>query len=565
MDIEDLRSENERLTKDLQYAASIGQSFLEKNAELEAEMANVHSRYVVRIEKLEQECHSLRMKLDCSISAENSLNAEVDVLRDQLKRARESCSKSELASKKLEASLAEKQQSENDRTAAVELHLRTQVKALEEQLSESHKLNERLLAQDCNSMLSEEGGHTSVLAAREQELELLLKQVQAEVEALGASKHVLEAELAEAQGRLRETLDSLTVERAATLKAEREATELRAQLDALQLSQVDPKQRGNSLFSEVEDRRLKQERELLSLRTRFRALHEQESSLREEVRKSRAQMAQLMAAGGRRADARQVALLQDALARAKLDIAQLTRALPSQGSGARATSEAPSVPLSGLLEMERKKVEALERERLSLLRVQSESHVREDELLRELHKASLKAEALEARMLKMMAQKDDCSVGRKDAAIHEQLGVVEEEPPVLRERIVMSHAFRPECAGAPSSKRPKTSSREDKENTDKAPDNETQRGNTARDEAQRDEALVEHGQCDEAQRGRAEEVVRKPKVAFQDDAGEAANTAIDERASLGTKRKLRRGSVVVPQQKVESSSTQVEVQQCKQQ
>lgn len=73
---------------------------------------------------------------------------------------------------------------------------------------------------------------------------------------------------------------------------------------------MDPKQRGNSLFSEVEDRRLKQERELLSLRTRFRALHEQESSLREEVRKSRAQMAQLMAAGGRRADARQVVLLQ---------------------------------------------------------------------------------------------------------------------------------------------------------------------------------------------------------------------------------------------------------------
>ncbi|KAM7292558.1 protein Spindly-A [Ixodes scapularis] len=366
---------------------------------------------------------------------------------------------------------------------------------------------------------------------------------------LPASKRVLEAELAEAQGRLRETLDSLTVERAATLKAEREATELRAQLDTLQLSQVDPKQRGNSLFSEVEDRRLKQERELLSLRTRFRALHEQESSLREEVRKSRAQMAQLMAAGGRRADARQVVLLQDALARARLDIAQLTRALPSQGSGAGATSEAPSVPLSGLLEMERKKVEALERERLSLLRVQSESHVREDQLLRELHQASLKAEALEARMLKMMAQKDDCSVGRKDAAVHEQLGVVEEEPPVLRERIVMSHAFRRECAGVPSSKRPKTSSHEDKENTDKAPDNETQSGNTTRDEAQRDEALVEHGQCDEAQRGRAEEVVRKPKVAFQDDAGEAANTAVDERASLGTKRKLRRGSVVVPQQK----------------
>lgn len=66
------------------------------------------------------------------------------------------------------------------------------MKALEEQLSESHKLNERLLAQDCNSMLSEEGGHTSVLAAREQELELLLKQVQAEVEALGVSDNVVD-------------------------------------------------------------------------------------------------------------------------------------------------------------------------------------------------------------------------------------------------------------------------------------------------------------------------------------------------------------------------------------
>ncbi|CAN7998893.1 unnamed protein product, partial [Ixodes hexagonus] len=552
-------------------------SFLEKNAELEAEMTNIHSRYVARIEKLEQENHSLRMKLDCSASTENSLSAEVDILRDQLKRAKESCTKSELALKKLETSLVEKQQAEADKRAEVELDLRSRMKALEEQLFESHKLNERLLAQDCSSMMSEEGGHTSMLVAREQELELLLKQVQSEVEALRMGKRALEAELVEADSRLRETLDLLTVERGATLKAEREAGELRAQLDALQLSQVDPRQRGNSLFSEVEDRRLKQERELLSLQTRYRALHEQESFLRGEVRRTRAQMAQIISAGGRQADARQVVLLRDSLARARLDIAQLTKALASQGSGATITSGAPSVPLSGLLEVERKKVEALERERLALFRAQSEFHVREDELLREAHKASLKAEALEARMLKLVAQKDDrsvliliyISVGRKDATTHEQLGVVEEEPPVLRERIVMTQAFRPERVCTPSAKKLKTSYCEDQENIDKSRRSETQHDNATRDKVQCDEGPVEQGQCDRTQPGtvqlgRVEKAQRKPRVAFQDGTAEE-KTTVDGNASLGTKRTLRRGSVVVPQQKVENPSTQVDVSQCKQQ
>lgn len=172
-------------------------------------------------------------------------------------------------------------------------------------------------------------------------------------------------------------------------------------------SQVDMKRRGNSLFSEVEDRRLKQKQELLKMQTRFQAVHEEKTFLRDELRRTRNQMALLLATGERQADARHIRHLQDSLAIARADIAKLTNALSCQESLTALVGG--QVPLAGLLQMERKRVMTLEKERAALLAARVEQSLREDQLLKEAHQAALKAEAMEAKLLRLQLSKDECT------------------------------------------------------------------------------------------------------------------------------------------------------------
>lgn len=50
MNVDELKAENERLKKDLDLAANIAKTFIEKNSDLEKELEATHDRYVVKIE-----------------------------------------------------------------------------------------------------------------------------------------------------------------------------------------------------------------------------------------------------------------------------------------------------------------------------------------------------------------------------------------------------------------------------------------------------------------------------------------------------------------------------------
>lgn len=67
------------------------------------------------------------------------------------------------------------------------------------------------------------------------------------------------------------------------------------------------------------------------------------------------------------------------------------------------------MPLAGLLQMERKRVMTLEKERAALLAARVEQSLREDQLLKEAHQAALKAEAMEAKLLRLQLSKDECT------------------------------------------------------------------------------------------------------------------------------------------------------------
>lgn len=442
---EDLRVTVRQLEADLKQAAEIGKTLITKNGHLEEELEHTHKRYVAKVEKLEQELHSTRMKLECSIETEKCLSADLEHARDQLAKSKKESLAHQAALKKLQAVLDEKDNVLSDQAFVAEIEkLQKQVRRLEEQLCESRQMNERLLSHNTSATANSPDALDSSRAACEQEMQLVIGQLHNEIDELKAEKEAALQHLGEAEDRLKATLDDLSAQKTLCQNQEDECAELRAQLESLQMDQLDPKRRGNSLFSEVEDRRLKQEQELLSMRTRYRALQEQERFLREELRRTRNQMALILAMGSvNKADARQLRLLQETLTSTNAEISRLTGALARQTSDQASLDNILSDgnPLAGLLKMERQRVRELEKERAALLKSISERQLREDRLLRETHEAAQKAEALEARLLKAMVRKSEeqpLSAGleqRKE--VYENLGMVEDKPPVLREVIPM--------------------------------------------------------------------------------------------------------------------------------
>ncbi|XP_065286900.1 BICD family-like cargo adapter 1 isoform X2 [Dermacentor albipictus] len=406
---DDLYARVRQLEADLKQAAEIGKALLTKNGHLEEELEHTHKRYVATVEKLEQELHSTRMKLECSMETEKCLSADLEHARDQLAKSKKESLTCQVALKKLQAALDENDRTLSDQAFMAEKEkLQKQVRRLEEQLCESRQMNERLLSHNTSSTASSPDALDSSQAACEQEMQLVLGQLHDEIAELKAEKEAALQHLGEAKERLKATLNDLSAQKALFQKQEDECGELRAQLESLQMDQ------------------------------------EKERFLREEVRRTRNQMALILATGSvNKADARQLRLLQESLTCANAEISRLTGAL------ARQTNEQASLdntlldgnPLAGLLKMERQRVKELEKERAALLKSISERQLREDRLLRETYEAAQKAEASEARLLKAMVRKSEeqpLSAGfepRKE--VYENLGMVEDKPPVLREVIPM--------------------------------------------------------------------------------------------------------------------------------
>lgn len=532
---EDLRARVNELEANLRQAAEIGNVLITKNTHLEKELEETRERYFAKVEKLEQELHSTRMKLECSTETEKGLNADLEHAIDQLAKSKKESSAYKAALQKLQAAFDEKDSASSDQAQMADNEkLQKQIRRLEEQLCESRQMNERLLTHNTSASASSSEALESSRVVFEQEVQLLIEQLHNEIAELKAEKEAALQRLGEAEDRLKSTLDDLSAQKTLLQNQEDECAELRAKLESLQMEQLDPKRRGNSLFSEVEDRRLKQEQELLTLRTRYRALHEKERFLREEVRRTRNQMAMILATGSvKKADVRQLRLLQESLTSANAEISRLTGALARQTNEWTSQNDVPldGNPLAGILKMERLRVTELEKERATLLKSIAERQMREDRLLRETHEAAQKAEALEAQLLKAMVRKSEeqpLSAGfEHKTEVYENLGRGEETPPVLREEVIPIPNPRKVETSVTSASKPAYS-------------------------------FTDSGKTEPKARSDA-----RPKVTFEERCSKENEP--DTEAN-GKKKFKRRGTPVEPELQVQNSGRVVtEIPQCKQQ
>ncbi|XP_064481620.1 protein Spindly-like [Ornithodoros turicata] len=376
-EMDDFQIRIEGLESDLQTAASIGKALLEKNSKLEHELEETHRRYSERLEAKDDECYKLQRKLDCSLQMEKSLVTELESLKQELCRQKQNAEQqAQAAATKLRSALEEVQEqtaSARELSNSVE-HLQRQVTLLEAAATIQREPQEDAQEEDNTTrdqLAQVEAQHSHLLDLLRNTSEQLQ---QAQAKATNLENCLLEEQKCK-------TIAQEALERAQLLQSEtaRECKELKEALDALQTSQGSGCTRGNSLFGEVEERRLELQKELDTLRRRHRSLQERVDFLRSDAQRTRCQMATLLApATARRLDAAYVEHLQSSLQEAKQDLARMSAALSHRAG-----------------------TDELERERAALYAARARQIEREQTLARKAREATREATALRDQLLRI--------------------------------------------------------------------------------------------------------------------------------------------------------------------
>lgn len=144
---------------------------------------------------------------------------------------------------------------------------------------------------------------------REQQLELTNSSLQRQLERITEEK----------EDREKEAVNWFNA-----LEKSREANrDLQVQLDqALQQAQ-DPNSKGNSLFAELEDKRVEMERQLISMKVQYQSLQKQHAFSKQQLQRMKVQIATLMQLQGSRADPAQLERLQSMLSERNGEIQNL--------------------------------------------------------------------------------------------------------------------------------------------------------------------------------------------------------------------------------------------------
>ena len=295
----------------MRQAAEIGKDLLEKNIQMGREL-----------DVLQQEKHEINLRLQTKINVEKSLLGEVDNLREAIRQLEE---KVEGRDKEEEERWGKREQVWKAKVAEAEVSLNT-VETREKILQERLEVTERQLSEAAEMMNQSVGGQTMSLELAELQthnMELVQDKQRLESEVLAAKSETAEArakgQAASAraellQRELEEAHCSITSYCRALEDGKTEVMELQAQLDAMQMDNMDQDGKGNSLFSEVNDRREKVETQLKIYQENFEVLKKNYDIKMTELQKTKMHNAKLLSiAGSSHNDSGQVSRLEELL------------------------------------------------------------------------------------------------------------------------------------------------------------------------------------------------------------------------------------------------------------
>ncbi|XP_078597604.1 protein Spindly-A-like [Branchiostoma floridae x Branchiostoma japonicum] len=327
-----LKEELRNNEADLHMAAHAGKQLLEQNSELQLQLEGLHKDYTKKIEVLEQEKYSLQLKLETLRGQLEAQMTDLDIQR------RDDARKETQLREQLQTEHAQRVKTLTDQirdlktsqeeAAMLEQQLRDKVEQQEQLLSEaqSQRRDPNMsvsLTEDSMALqleLDQLRTDKTNLGLQLRDSEDTVQQLRFSLDKLQETSAALKHELQEAEGKATGYYNALE-------KSREDILGLEAQIEALKLQSVDPNSRGNSLFAEVEDRRVAVEKKMITLKVQHESLKKQHLATKQQLQKLKAQFAALLQMGGGRADASQVQRLEQALSQSRAETQVLSNKL----------------------------------------------------------------------------------------------------------------------------------------------------------------------------------------------------------------------------------------------
>jgi len=291
----------------MRQAAMYGKVLLEKNMELETQF-----------EGLQQEKYETNLRLQAKLTAEQNLLSELESLRDVVKQLEQ---EKENVVVEGEEKLAQREEIWKARMAELDTALQaseTKEKGLvqrleiaENQLQEA--LNQSVGGQSFSVELSDLQFQFTELLKEKQTMESEVGRLNAELDEEKAKMNNAAAKIDLVNKEMEEIQCQMSGYVRAAEASKEEALEMEAQLEAIKAGQLNQDGKGNSLFSEVNDRREKVEDQLKVFEEKYNTLKENYTLKCDQLQKTKMHNAQLLSIAGTRNDSNHTGRLEELL------------------------------------------------------------------------------------------------------------------------------------------------------------------------------------------------------------------------------------------------------------
>ncbi|XP_056625019.1 protein Spindly [Triplophysa dalaica] len=301
----------------LQRAGQYGLQLLDDKMDLHNKLEDQRIEMSNIIETVEQEKYSLQREVELKARMLESLRSEFDLVKNHQKHQLEqkqtlmernhalelSDLKNKVEKMKTdlgEARLAEKQIKHKLDQQSEALHSKTEeLRVLTERAHEtmsSEILELQVQKMDMDSAMATLEQDLQEARYKEEQLNLANTTLQRQLERLTEEKEEREKEAVSCYNALE--------------KAREANQDLQIQLEQVLQQAQDPNSKGNSLFSEVEDKRAEMERQLNSMKRQHESIQKQHALTKQHMHRMKMQIATLMQLQGNRADPAQLERLQ---------------------------------------------------------------------------------------------------------------------------------------------------------------------------------------------------------------------------------------------------------------
>ncbi|XP_032238998.1 protein Spindly [Nematostella vectensis] len=329
-----LRRENKALQNDCQLAGELGKTLLEQNKEWEKKYQEMSEEYVIAktsVEELKQENYSLRSRREADIRTKDFQLQEMENAKRQLQKKFDGEKKvlqldSEKTIKELHKDI-KSLNTELEKYIMVESQLKEKVEQQEGMLERTREYTKKLqLAEVLENEVDEQRRACTKLQMDRDELIMEVNDMKNVIERQEHQNKTLAQQLESLQEELQEKSRQAQTWYNHLQEARGEAGEYKAELDTLKADEQlrVRREKGNSLFGEVEDRRLEMEMKYTSMKTQHECLVKTHNITKQHLHKLKNQVAALLQVKGNQADTSQMHRLTEALAQKEGEVRMLT-------------------------------------------------------------------------------------------------------------------------------------------------------------------------------------------------------------------------------------------------